>query len=349
MASMTGDASPRYHLPSVRAMISSAPGSADMTMSRSLPPIPHNVPQRDVFFTQRNFMPSPPSTHEVFLSKPMLSPSEHTVSPPSPAYSADSWLGPVPSQGSFKSIADITSVPLDELWASIHQPQELRTRKKPLQQCGRKRKASMVAFPDVQREKHRVAEADRRKNISVGFQGLDDRVPDHFLKEAGWNPSKNSIQSKEHIIRASVMYIDQLKLVAGVFHHKLLESQHENMELKERSRELEERAGALEYQSRAHGHMCCRPKSEQPSPLEVASLPDTAPKVMLPGLHRPSGVGATTPDFGRFDALSAGTSHSYGQSFISRTPPSTGPSSPIFHQTAYSTTSSRPSSFIQSP
>ncbi|RDW57152.1 putative HLH DNA binding domain protein [Aspergillus mulundensis] len=347
MASMAGDASPHNHLPSLRAIIT-ASGSANMTMGRSLPPIPPNVPQRDVFLVQRNFMPSPPNTHEVFFSRPMMSPAEHIVPPPSPAYSADSCLGSVPPQGPGRLISDIKSAPVNELYASIR-PQEGRTRKKPLQQCGRKRTANMAGFPDVQKEKHRVAEADRRKNLSVSIHDLDDRVPDHFLKEAGWNLSKNSAPSKEHILKGSVMYIDQVILVVGEFHDRLLEAEREIMELKERNRELGERDRAVGYQSKAHGHMCCRSKSEQPNPQEVASLPDIAPKVMLPGLNGIRGVSAVTPDFGRFEALSAGTFQFYGQSFISRTPPSTGPSSPVFNQAAYSTTSSRPSSSLQSP
>ncbi|KAL5000694.1 hypothetical protein BDV10DRAFT_31949 [Aspergillus recurvatus] len=345
-----------------------------MTMGRSLPPLPHNVPQRDVFnpITNRNFLPSPPSTHEAFFARPVLPPAEHMVSPPSPAYSADSWSDSTESQVSFRSLPDPSVASVDEIMSLLFPPPEQRTRKRPLQQCGRKRKLSTAGFEDVMREKHRVAEADRRKNLSILVQGLDDRLHDFFLELAGWKSSKNSMQSKEHIIKAAIILIDYQKLIIRELlrgGNKLpcdlqgrmqcqrltagLQQQNEQQkqeisELKEKNRALEEKVRALEYQVNASGHMFCSSKSEKSSPQSVAPLPDNKPKVMLPGLQGFDRVADIIPESTRFSTSPVGTSQSYGHSFLSRTPPSTGPSSPVFHQAACST-ASRPPSFIQSP
>ncbi|KAL5050304.1 hypothetical protein BDW71DRAFT_173571 [Aspergillus fruticulosus] len=369
MAPMADHVSPRYSLPGVRA-ISSEPSPADMTMGRSLPPLPHNVPQRDVFnpITNRNFLPSPSSTHEAFFARPMPS-AEHTVSPPSPAYSADSWSDPTESQVSFRSLPDPSVASVDDIMNLLFPPPEQRTRKRPLLQCGRKRKLSTAGFEDVMREKHRVAEADRRKNLSILVQGLDDRLHDFFLELAGWKSSKNSMQSKEHIIKAAIILIDYQKLIIRELlrggnklpcdlHGRMqcqrlvatLQQQNEQQKqeisgLKERNRALEEKVRALEYQLNASGHMLCPPKSEKSSPQPAAPLPDSKPRVILPGLQGFDRVADIRPDSTRFNTSPVGTSD---HSFLSRTPPSTGPSSPVFHQAACSA-ASRPPSFIQSP
>ncbi|KAL4819085.1 hypothetical protein BDW67DRAFT_155189 [Aspergillus spinulosporus] len=371
MAPIPDHVSPRYPLPGVRA-ISSEPSPVDMTMGRSLPPLPQNMPQRDVFnpITNRNFLPSPISTHETFSARPVLPPA---VSPPSPAYSADSWPDSTESQISFRSLPDPSVASIDEIMSLLFPPPEQRTRKRPLQQCGRKRKLSAAGFEDVMREKHRVAEADRRKNLSILVQGLDDRLHDFFLELAGWKSSKNSMQSKEHIIKAAIILIDYQKLIIRELFrggNKLpcdlqgrmqcqrlvasLQQQNEQqkqeiMDLREKNKALEEKVRALEHQLNASGHMFCSPKVEHSSLRQLAPVPESKPKVMLPGLQGFDRVADISPDSARFNTSPPKTSQSYyGQSFLSRTPPSTGPSSPVFHQDPCSA-ASRPPSFIQTP
>ncbi|GJP89786.1 HLH DNA binding domain protein [Aspergillus niger] len=85
-------------------------------------------------------------------------------------------------------------------------------RKPPLQQpCGRKRKASTApAGLGNQRERHRIAEGNRRKNLSQLHRELDRRIHDFFLEQAGWNPSKGLPESKEHIVQAAIFLIDYM-------------------------------------------------------------------------------------------------------------------------------------------
>ncbi|OJJ65530.1 hypothetical protein ASPBRDRAFT_139835 [Aspergillus brasiliensis CBS 101740] len=85
-------------------------------------------------------------------------------------------------------------------------------RKPPLQQqCGRKRKASMApAGLEKQRERHRIAEGTRRKNLSQLHRELDRRIHDFFLEQAGWSPSKGLPESKEQIIQAAIFLIDYM-------------------------------------------------------------------------------------------------------------------------------------------
>ncbi|OJZ80234.1 hypothetical protein ASPFODRAFT_223649 [Aspergillus luchuensis CBS 106.47] len=88
-------------------------------------------------------------------------------------------------------------------------------RKPPLQQqCGRKRKASMApAGLDSQRERHRIAEGNRRKNLSQLHRELDSRIHDYFLEQAGWNPSKGLPESKEQIVQAAIFLVDYMVLI----------------------------------------------------------------------------------------------------------------------------------------
>ncbi|KAL4921202.1 HLH DNA binding domain protein [Aspergillus aurantiobrunneus] len=215
MAPMTDGASQHCQLPGMRS-ISSISNPADMTEDRRLPPLPPIEPlQRDLFnpFTQRNFMPSPP-THESFPVKSSWPLTEHIVAPPSPANSADSWTDPVPSQRLVKW-QDVSKLSPDDLMKLIAPDPKNFTRKKPLQQpCGRKRKAStMPADLDDPREKHRVAEGNRRKNLSHLHQELDKRLHDYFLQQAGWNPSKSVTESKEHIVQGAIDLIDLMRYV----------------------------------------------------------------------------------------------------------------------------------------
>lgn len=373
--------------------ISSTSSPADMTEDRRLPPLPRIEPlQRDLFnpFTQRNLMPSPPGTHDTFPVKSQWAPTEHIVAPPSPASTADSWAEMVPPHNSFRTAQDISHLSAADLIKLIAPDPEHITRKRPLQQpCGRKRKASaMSADLDDQREKHRVAEGNRRKNLSNLHKRLDNRLHDFFLQRAGWNPSKGTAESKEHIVSGAIDLIDfmQIVIVQLIWQEKkvpehlqekiqpqlrcmqlqrlvsgLQQQNHaaqqqadalkqENQALEERNRALEERSRALEYQLRAREHMYRSPKIEKPSPQQVASLPDSKPKTMLPGLRVfCDEIATNSPESSRFDAMSTGTSQSFGHTYLSQTPPTTGPSTPVFHHATYSVANSRPPSLIQSP
>ncbi|KAL2833364.1 hypothetical protein BDW59DRAFT_180106 [Aspergillus cavernicola] len=393
IAQMTDDVSQRCLLPGVRSFSSNTSSPTDMTEDRRLPPLPRIEPlQRDLFnpFTHRNLMPSPPSTHEPFPVKSPWPPAEYIVAPPSPANSTDSWADPVPSQRLFKWPQDISKISADDLVKLIAPNPEHITRKLPLQQlCGRKRKGSMISADlDDQREKHRIAEGNRRKNLSHLHQQLDIRLHDYFLEQAGWNPSKSLPESKEHIVQGAVELIDLMRFIIVILiraetelpHHiqermqpqfrcmqlqRLISNlqqqnqvaqqqinslKQENHALEERNQALEERVQALEYQLTAREHMFRSSKSEQLSPQQVPLLPGSKPKAMLPGLRvLCDGIAAGSPDSPRFDALSTGTSQSFRHTFLDRTSPMAGPSSPDFHQATYSVTSSRPPSLIQSP
>ncbi|KAL4873141.1 hypothetical protein BDV12DRAFT_160452 [Aspergillus spectabilis] len=373
MALGGGDVSQHYSLPGVRSL-SSASNPADMTEDRRLPPLPRFEPvQRDVFnpFAHRSFMPSPPSTHDSFPTKSPWPTAEHIVAPPSPANSADSWAGSTQYQRSSRYTPD---------------PSQLR---KPLQQqCGRKRKGSMAAFDqDDQREKHRVAEGKRRKNLSDHTQQLDERLHSSFLEQVGWNPAKSQSPSKEQILGATVLYIDtmraiflsshqenklpcdipekiiqpqlrcvQLQKLNSSLQHQFQTAQQQVNLLKQdthalvkRNREVEERCRELTYQVNAL-HLSGTPKSEQPSLQHAVSLPDSNSGATLPALRvLCEKISASSPDSSRYDALSPASSQFFGHAFLSHTPPTTGPSSPVFHQATYSVTTSRPPSLAQSP
>ncbi|PYH93605.1 hypothetical protein BO71DRAFT_478082 [Aspergillus ellipticus CBS 707.79] len=92
-------------------------------------------------------------------------------------------------------------------------------RKPPLQQqCGRKRKASMApAGLENQRERHRIAEGTRQKNLCQLHCELDSRIHNFFLEQAGWNPSKGLSESKEQIIQAAIFLIDYMARIIKYF------------------------------------------------------------------------------------------------------------------------------------
>ncbi|KKK22552.1 hypothetical protein ARAM_005079 [Aspergillus rambellii] len=381
MSPMADEISQRCALPGVRSISSTTPSTADMTEDRRLPPLPRVEPlPRGPFnlFTPKIFAPSPPSTQESFPIKSPWPPAEHLVTPPSPANSADSWPDPLPSQKVFEWPQELSANDLLKLIAPKH-----ISRKPPLQQlCGRKRKGSMIsADSDDQREKHRIAEGNRRKNLSQLHRELDSRIHDFFLERAGWNPSKSLPESKEHIVQGAIFLIDfmllvivhlirqenemprqlseklqpqircmQLQQLVSSLQQQNQMAQQQIKTLKQENQMLEERNQALEYQLKSYEHMFRSPKSEQPSPQQIVSLPDNKPKNMLPGLRVfCDEIAAGSPDSSRLDALSTGNSQSFGQTFLSQTPPMTGPSSPIFPQATYPATTSRPPSFIQSP
>lgn len=231
-------------------------------------------------------------------------------------------------------------------------------RKPPLQQlCGRKRKNSEVAGDhDDQREKHRIAEGNRRKNLSQLHRELDSRIHDFFLERAGWNPAKSLPQSKEHIVQAAIFLIDfmlviithllrQEKQVSPQLSEKLqshlrciqlqqqvnsLQQQNQAAQqqvrtLKQENEALAERNRALEFQLKSYDQMFRSPESEVVSPPPLASIPETTEKV-LPCLRVfCDEVAAIGPDS---ESVSTGTSQSFTNPFLRSTPPNTNPSSP---------------------
>ncbi|KAL2867881.1 putative HLH DNA binding domain protein [Aspergillus lucknowensis] len=382
MVLMADDHPQRCSLPGVRSISSATSSTADLTEDRRLPPLPRIEPlPRDPFnpFAQRIFAPSPPNTHDSFPIKAPRPPAEHSVAPPSPATSADSWLDPTPSR---KTPEWSPKLSADELLKFIAPNPDHITRKRPLQQlCGRKRKGSMASVDmDDQREKHRIAEGNRRKNLSQLHRDLDERLHDCFLEQAGWNPSKSLPESKEHIVQGAIFLIDFMRLIiielicrenelpdhlqekmqpqircmqlqqliSGLQQQNQLAQQQINS-LRQENQALEERNQSLEYQLSTE-HMLRSPKSEQPSPQEVISLSNKKPKAILPGLRVFCGeIAGGSPDSSCLDAPSTATSQSFGHVFLSQTPPTTGPSSPVFPQASYSMTNLRTQSLIQSP
>ncbi|KAL3481586.1 HLH DNA binding domain protein [Aspergillus californicus] len=379
MATMAGDDSPHYFLPGVRS-ISCTSSPTDMTEDRRLPPLPRIEPiQRDLFnqYTHRSFMASPPSTYEFTVKSPWP-PVEHVVAPPSPASSAYSW-----TESMLPQRVPIAKLSTEDLIKLIAPDPKSITRKMPFQQpCGRKRKGSMISGDsDDQREKHRVAEGNRRKGQSSRLQQIDIRLHDHFLEQAGWDPLKSLPESKEHILQGAIELIDFQRCIILLLickenelpHHlqdkmqpqfrcmqlqrfnSSLQQQNQTAQqqinaLKQDKQALEERIQALEYQSSTREPIFRSPKSEQRSPQQVVSLPDSKPKAMLPGLNVfCGGMASDSPESPRLDALPSGTSQSFGHTFLRHTPPMTGPSSPVFHQATYSVTDSRLPSLIQSP
>ncbi|KAL2852802.1 hypothetical protein BJY01DRAFT_86379 [Aspergillus pseudoustus] len=371
---MADENSQRYSLPGVHTISSAASSPAEMTEDRRLPPLPRIEPlPRDPFnqFPHRRFAQSPPSSHDSFHSKSPWLPAEHFVAPPSPSNSTDSWLDSVRSHAVVQWIQPLTTA--EKLFNLIAPNPDSFTRKKPLQQtCGRKRKESEISGDmDAQREKHRVAEGTRRKNLSQYHRDLDERLADPWLELVGWNRQKSLPESKEHIVQASIKMVDfmrsliiqlvilligqgnndlprhlqeiiqdgfrcaKLEQRVSVLQQEIQISQQENTSLRQDKQRLEERIQALEYQLRT-GHMLLSPKSEHSSPQQVTLLPNGKSKAMLPGLRGfYEDVSPSSPASSRLDAPSTGTSQSFGHTFLSQTPPTTGPSSPVFPQSSY--------------
>ncbi|KAL4809067.1 hypothetical protein BDV18DRAFT_94223 [Aspergillus unguis] len=365
MAVINDDVYQHSRLPPVRS-ISTTSSPVDMSGDRRLPPLPPREPlHRDLFnFTQKTFMPSPPSMHESFPAKSPWPPVDTIVPPLSPASSAGSLVDSVSTHGSAKWRQEIPSSNLIDL---LYPNTEKRNRKMPLQQvCGRKRKSSEVE-EDVQREKHRVAEGKRRQNLSGLLRETHSKVPDRFLEMAGWDPKKNQTESKEHIVAGANMYTDflvwtcsqllheqgrlpsylqeniepkvrciQLERVIPALqqqvhndqldleryqHHNKKEQQQtdalerENLVLKERMRELEYRLRAQE---------------QHPSRQQIAA-PDTK---SLPGLRGPyDGPETRSPASARSETLSDANGRVW--TFLNKTPPATGPSSPTSPQATF--------------
>lgn len=315
-----------------------------MSEDRRLPPLPRVEPlPRGPFnpFNNKFFAPSPLSTQETFPVKSTWPTSEPIVAPPSPANSQDSsWQESFTSQKEWPS--DLSQPEIMTLIA----PRNIN-RKPPLQQlCGRKRKGSLISGdPDDQREKHRIAEGNRRKNLSQLHRELDSRIHDFFLERAGWNPSKSLPQSKEHIVQGAIFLIDfMLVLILQLIRQenempqhlseKLqpqircmqlqqlvanLQQQNQGVQaqvktLKHEKQMLEERNQALEFQLKSFEHIFRFPKSETsspqmlpPHPADTTTTTTSKPKNMLPGLRVFCGeIGAgNSPESARFDTMSS--------------------------------------------
>lgn len=342
---------------------------------RRLPPLPRMEPLPrgpfDPFQTKDALVPSTPGAHqESFQFKSPWSGNEQIVAPPSPANSAESsWQESFAAQKA-ASTEWPTDLSQSEIMSLIA-PQNIN-RKAPLQQlCGRKRKGSTVSpDPDDQREKHRIAEGNRRKNLSQLHRELDSRIHDFFLERAGWNPSKSLPQSKEHIVQGAVYLIDFMlaiivhlirqeqvspqlseKLQPQVRCMKLqqlvtsLQQQNQTTEQQLRAAKAEnellaDRNRALEFQLKSYEQMFRSPKPETTTPSLIEIPEHKRQKKALPGLRVfCDEIGASiapdskqTHSYPHHDALPSATSQSFGSSYLSTctTPPITGPSSPAF-------------------
>ncbi|RAL16478.1 putative HLH DNA binding domain protein [Aspergillus homomorphus CBS 101889] len=341
-----------------------------MSDDRRLPPLPRVEPLPRGPFNPFTSVPSPPTSHDAFPVKSPWPPAEHMVAPPSPAISADgSWPDSLPSTKTREFHTQLTHI---EIWALIF-PKNIN-RKPPLQQlCGRKRKGSMITGDgDGQREKHRIAEGNRRKNLSHLHRDLDSRIHDFFLERAGWNPSKSLPESKEHIVQAAIFLIDFMGLIIvhlirqeNEMPHDLPDrlqaqmrcmhlqelvtslqqqnqtSQQQIKALKQENRMLEERNQTLEFQLKTYEHMFRASKGENMPPQSMPSLQEVKPRNMLPGLRVfCDEIAVNSPD-SRLEPIPTAPSQSFGHSYLSHTPPVTGPSSPMFAQTSYSVPASR--------
>ncbi|KAI9367545.1 hypothetical protein BJX61DRAFT_537965 [Aspergillus egyptiacus] len=364
MAPMTDDAPPHRLLPGLQSISI----TSNMTEDRRLPPIslplPRIEPHRDPFspYSHRHFIPSPPSAHEPCLAKSPWPAMEHIVPPPSPAASADSWTDAVPPSRLHMRHQDISAFSMESI-RELLSP-NTSTRRKPLQQThNRKRKERIISVDSSdQRIKHSNAEANRRKNLSNLIQQLDSRLHDWFLERAGWNRSKSLPQSKEHIVYGAILFIDFLLCI--IFKHicpgyeppqhlkDQMEPQLRCMRLEQQNKRAEQQIyslnvenyslrqelRALEKRNQALEDMIRSSQGDQLS-QKVASSAGSEAKAMLPGL-RVFCDEIASPDSSRLDALSTGTSRSFGHAFLSQTPPTTGPSSPVFNQAPYSVANS---------
>lgn len=175
----------------------------------------------------------------------------------------------------------------------------------------------MANDQDDQREKHRIAEGNRRKNLSQLHRELDGRVHDFFLERAGWNPAKSLPQSKEHIVQGAIFLIDfMLVLISHLLHQdkhippKLAENLQSHLRciqlqqmltniqqedhttqqqmriLKQERDDFADRNRALEFQLKSYEQMFrSSPKNEALSPIPLATTLQASQKTVLPGLR----------------------------------------------------------------
>lgn len=340
--------------------------ASDVGEERRLPPLPPIEPLPrgpfNPFQAKDPFAPSTPGPQDTFQSKAPWAAGEHIVAPPSPANSAESsWQESFAAQkaGTPEWPTDLSQTEIMTLIA----PQNIN-RKPPLQQlCGRKRKGSSIGDPDDQREKHRIAEGNRRKNLSQLHRELDSRIHDFFLERAGWNPSKSLTQSKEHIVQGAVYLIDfmlaiivhlirqeqvspqlseklqpqvrvmNLQQLVATLQQENQTAQQQLKTLKAENELLAERNRALEFQLKSYEQMFRSPKPESTSPQTLVDVPDHKRQMKaLPGLRvLCEGIAATmASESAHSDGMPSSTSQSFGSSYLTATPPVTGPSSPAF-------------------
>jgi cell division protein FtsB len=260
-------------------------GKYDYQASLRLPPLPRVEPLPPGPFSPfsiNTFAPSHQASQDFFSTRTAWPAIDYGVSPPSPASSVDIPLWETfPIQKTFGQANALSGVEIMALVA----PKDIQ-RKPPLQLCGRKRKEIMLLRDsDDQKEKHRLAEVNRRKNLSQLLRELDSRVHDFFLEKAGWKPIKGIPQSKEHIVQGAIFLIDfmlviivhllgQEKQISPQFSEKLqshlrcLQLQHHLSDLQRQnqtvSQQLEtlrqenetlaERNRALEFQLESYDH-----------------------------------------------------------------------------------------------
>ena len=353
---------------------------SDLGDDRRLPPLPRVEPLPrgpfNPFHVKEAFPPSTPGPQDSFQFKSPWSGGEQLVTPPSPANSAESsWQESFAVQKA-ASIEWPNDLSQSEIMALIA-PQNIN-RKAPLQQlCGRKRKGSPASpDPDDQREKHRIAEGNRRKNLSQLHRELDSRIHDFFLERAGWNPSKSLPQSKEHIVQGAVYLIDfmlaiiihlirqeqitpqlseklqpqvrcmQLQQLVNSLQQQNQTTQQQLRAAKAENELLTDRNRALEFQLKSYEQMFRSPKPENTSPRPLVDVPEhKRQKKALPGLRVfCDEIGANNiPEAPtHHDSLPSATSQTFASSYLGTTPPFTGPSSPAFHYQSSSFTISNP-------
>ncbi|KAJ5320374.1 hypothetical protein N7508_000657 [Penicillium antarcticum] len=369
-SAMTDDITRRCSLPSLRSSISGVAGS-DVGEDRRLPPLPRMEPLPrgpfNPFNMKETLVPTTPGAQDTFQFKSPWG-AEQIIAPPSPANSAESsWQESFAMQkaGSIDWPNDLSQ---NEIMALVA-PQNIN-RKAPLQQlCGRKRKGSAMSNEqDDQREKHRIAEGNRRSNLSELHRQLDSRIHDFFLERAGWNPSKSLTQSKEHIVQGAIYLVDfmlaiivhlirqeqvtpqlseklqpqvrcmQLQQLVSSLQQQNQSTQQQLKATKAENEMLADRNRALEFQLKSYEQMFRSPKTESTSPGPVLELPEhkrQKKSAGLPGLRvfcdEIAANMEQTSSAGPFhDSLPSSTSQSFGSSYLSATPPMTGPSSPAF-------------------
>ncbi|QQK44842.1 Helix-loop-helix DNA-binding [Penicillium digitatum] len=390
MGSFTEDISRRFSLPS-----STSVAASDVGEERRLPPLPQILPLPprgpfSPFNVKDTLVPNTPGPQETFQFKSPWAATELITTPPSPANSAEgSWQESfaMPKSNSVDWPNDLSQTEIMALVA----PQNLN-RKAPLQQlCGRKRKGSTQSTEDDQREKHRIAEGNRRSNLSELHRQLDSRIHDFFLERAGWNPSKSLTQSKEHIVQGAIYLIDfmlaiivhlirqeqvtpqlseklqpqvrcmQLQQLVSSLQQQNLTIQQQIKATKAENEILADRNRALEFQLKSYEQMFRSPKSECTSPGPVLEFPEhkRQKKNGLPGMRVLCDEVATSlPSEAPYavqyyDSMPSSTHHSFSNSYLTATPPMTGPASPAFPPSQSSSLSfpppSRRPSLIASP
>ncbi|CAG8234457.1 unnamed protein product [Penicillium salamii] len=366
MSHLTEEVPRRCSLPSFKSTASMTP--SEVGEERRLPPLPQilPLPARGPFspFNAKDaLVPTTPGPQDTFQFKSTWAAAEHIVAPPSPANSAESsWQESFAMQkaGAGDWPNDLSQ---NEIMALVA-PQNLN-RKAPLQQlCGRKRKGSAQSIEDDQREKHRIAEGNRRSNLSELHRQLDSRIHDFFLERAGWNPSKSLTQSKEHIVQGAIYLVDfmlaiivhlirqeqvtpqlseklqpqvrcmQLQQLVSSLQQQNQTAQQQLKATKAENEMLVDRNRALEFQLKSYEQMFRSPKAESTSPGPLLDFPEhkRQKKNGLPGLRVfcDEIAMASEPASVYQDGLPSSTSQSFGSSYLTATPPMTGPPSPAF-------------------